>query len=109
MPRLCQHVGQALVAAVETGAWPNRTPSSRPKVDGNGQFRRNDIHGRDDRGTPRRLSWRALAPIIARNGGGAILDAVGAGAFEVLADDVSRAMQAGLSAGVPGLYPQFAR
>jgi NAD(P)-dependent dehydrogenase (short-subunit alcohol dehydrogenase family) len=37
------------------------------------------------------------------------VDAVAAGAFEVLADDVSRGVQAGLSAGVPGLYPQFAR
>ena len=37
------------------------------------------------------------------------VDAIAAGAFEVLADDVSRGVQAGLSAGVPGLYPQFAR
>jgi NAD(P)-dependent dehydrogenase (short-subunit alcohol dehydrogenase family) len=36
------------------------------------------------------------------------VDAVAAGAYEILADDVSRAVQAHLSAGVPGLYPQFA-
>lgn len=36
------------------------------------------------------------------------VDAIAAGAYEVLADDVSRAVQAGLSGGVPGLYPQFA-
>lgn len=37
------------------------------------------------------------------------VDAIAAGAYEVLADDTSRGVQAGLSAGVPGLYPQFAR
>jgi NAD(P)-dependent dehydrogenase (short-subunit alcohol dehydrogenase family) len=37
------------------------------------------------------------------------VDAIAAGEYEVLADDVSRAVQAGLSGGVPGLYPQFAR
>lgn len=36
------------------------------------------------------------------------IDAVAAGAHEVLADDVSRHVQAGLAAGVPGVYPQFA-
>lgn len=36
------------------------------------------------------------------------IDAVAAGAYEVLADDVSRHVQAGLAAGVPGVYPQFA-
>jgi len=36
------------------------------------------------------------------------VDAIAAGAYEVLADDVSRSVQAGLSGGVPGLYPQFA-
>jgi NAD(P)-dependent dehydrogenase (short-subunit alcohol dehydrogenase family) len=36
------------------------------------------------------------------------VDAIAAGAYEILADDVSRAVQARLSAGVPGLYPQFA-
>jgi NAD(P)-dependent dehydrogenase (short-subunit alcohol dehydrogenase family) len=36
------------------------------------------------------------------------IDAVAAGAYEVLADDVSRHVQAGLAGGVPGVYPQFA-
>lgn len=36
------------------------------------------------------------------------IDAVATGAYEVLADDVSRHVQAGLAAGVPGVYPQFA-
>lgn len=36
------------------------------------------------------------------------VDGVAAGAFEVLADDVSRGVQAGLSGGVPGVYPRFA-
>lgn len=36
------------------------------------------------------------------------LDGVAAGAFEVLADDVSRGVQAGLAAGVAGVYPQLA-
>jgi NAD(P)-dependent dehydrogenase (short-subunit alcohol dehydrogenase family) len=36
------------------------------------------------------------------------IDAVAASAHEVLADDVSRHVQAGLAAGVPGVYPQFA-
>jgi short-subunit dehydrogenase len=36
------------------------------------------------------------------------LDGVAAGAYEVLADDTSRAVQAGLSKGVGGIYPQFA-
>jgi NAD(P)-dependent dehydrogenase (short-subunit alcohol dehydrogenase family) len=36
------------------------------------------------------------------------VDAIAAGAYEVLADDVSRRVQAGLSGGVPGLYSQFA-
>lgn len=36
------------------------------------------------------------------------LDGVAAGAFEVLADDVSRTVQTGLSHGVAGLYPQLA-
>jgi NAD(P)-dependent dehydrogenase (short-subunit alcohol dehydrogenase family) len=37
------------------------------------------------------------------------VDAVAAGAFEVLADDVSRGVQAGLGGGVASLYPQLAR
>lgn len=37
------------------------------------------------------------------------LDAVASGAFEVLADDVSRAVQSGLAKGVAGVYPQLAR
>jgi len=36
------------------------------------------------------------------------VDAIAAGAYEVLADGVSRRVQAGLSGGVPGVYPQFA-
>ena len=36
------------------------------------------------------------------------VDAIAAGAYEVLADDVSRAVQAGLAKGVAGVYPQFA-
>jgi short-subunit dehydrogenase len=36
------------------------------------------------------------------------LDAVAAGAYEVLADDTSRAVQAGLAQGVLGIYPQLA-
>ena len=36
------------------------------------------------------------------------LDGVAAGAYEVLADDTSRGVQAGLSKGVGGIYPQFA-
>jgi NAD(P)-dependent dehydrogenase (short-subunit alcohol dehydrogenase family) len=39
---------------------------------------------------------------------GLAVDAIAAGAYEVLADDASRKVQAGLSAGVPGLYRQFA-
>lgn len=35
------------------------------------------------------------------------LDAVAAGEFEVLADDVSRGVQAGLARGVAGVYPQL--
>jgi NAD(P)-dependent dehydrogenase (short-subunit alcohol dehydrogenase family) len=38
----------------------------------------------------------------------AALDGVEAGAFEVLADDVSRQVKAGLSAGVAARYPQLA-
>ncbi|HYO01874.1 MAG TPA: SDR family oxidoreductase [Mycobacterium sp.] len=37
------------------------------------------------------------------------LDAVAEGAFEVLADDTSRGVQAGLAQGVSGLYPQLAK
>jgi NAD(P)-dependent dehydrogenase (short-subunit alcohol dehydrogenase family) len=37
------------------------------------------------------------------------VDAIAAGAFAVLADDVSRGVQAGLSGGVAALYPQLAR
>lgn len=37
------------------------------------------------------------------------LDGVAAGAFEVLADDLSRGVQAGLAKGVPGVYPQLVR
>jgi NAD(P)-dependent dehydrogenase (short-subunit alcohol dehydrogenase family) len=36
------------------------------------------------------------------------LDAVAAGAYEVLADDISRQVQAGLAVGVTALYPQLA-
>lgn len=36
------------------------------------------------------------------------LDGVASGAFEVLADDVSRMVQAGLAKGVAGVYPQLA-
>ena len=36
------------------------------------------------------------------------IDAVAAGAYEVLADDTSRGVLAGLSKGVAGIYPQFA-
>lgn len=36
------------------------------------------------------------------------VDAIAAGAYEVLADDTSRSVQAGLSKGVAGVYPQFA-
>ncbi|MDT5195490.1 MAG: hypothetical protein QOH20_2244 [Mycobacterium sp.] len=36
------------------------------------------------------------------------VDAIAAGAFEVLADDVSRGVQAGLAGGVAALYPQLA-
>lgn len=36
------------------------------------------------------------------------LDGIAAGVYEVLADDTSRVVQAGLSHGVAGLYPQFA-
>lgn len=37
------------------------------------------------------------------------VDGIAAGAYEVLADDISRHVAAGLSAGVTGLYPQLAR
>ena len=36
------------------------------------------------------------------------LDGIAAGAYEVLADDTSRGVQAGLAKGVAGVYPQFA-
>lgn len=36
------------------------------------------------------------------------VDAIAAGACEILADDASRGVQAGLSKGVAGVYPQFA-
>jgi NAD(P)-dependent dehydrogenase (short-subunit alcohol dehydrogenase family) len=36
------------------------------------------------------------------------VDAIAAGAYEVLADDTSRGVQAGLAKGVAGIYPQFA-
>ncbi|MDT5267770.1 MAG: hypothetical protein QOI90_4396 [Mycobacterium sp.] len=36
------------------------------------------------------------------------VDAIAAGAFEVLADDVSRGVQAGLAGGVAAVYPQLA-
>ena len=36
------------------------------------------------------------------------VDGIAAGAYEILADDASRQVQAGLSAGVSGLYPQLA-
>ena len=36
------------------------------------------------------------------------LDGVAAGVYEVLADDLSRGVQAGLAKGVGGIYPQFA-
>jgi NAD(P)-dependent dehydrogenase (short-subunit alcohol dehydrogenase family) len=38
---------------------------------------------------------------------GLAVDAIAAGAFEVLADDASRGVQAGLAHGVAGLYPQL--
>ena len=34
-------------------------------------------------------------------------DGLAAGAYEILADDISRQVQAGLAAGVPALYPQL--
>ncbi len=37
------------------------------------------------------------------------VDAVAAGAYEVLADDTSRGVQAGLAKGVAGIYPQIAK
>jgi NAD(P)-dependent dehydrogenase (short-subunit alcohol dehydrogenase family) len=37
------------------------------------------------------------------------VDGVAAGAYEVLADDTSRGVQAGLAKGVAGIYPQFAK
>jgi short-subunit dehydrogenase len=37
------------------------------------------------------------------------LDAIAAGEYEVLADAASRGVQAGLSHGVAGVYPQFAK
>ena len=37
------------------------------------------------------------------------VDAIAAGAYEVLADDLSRGVQAGLANGVAGVYPQFAK
>ena len=37
------------------------------------------------------------------------VDAIAAGAFEVLAADVSRGVQAGLAGGVAAVYPQLAR
>ena len=37
------------------------------------------------------------------------VDAIAAGAYEVLADDTSRGVQAGLAKGVAGVYPQFAK
>ncbi len=37
------------------------------------------------------------------------IDAVAAGAYEVLADDTSRGVQAGLAKGVAGIYPQLAK
>jgi NAD(P)-dependent dehydrogenase (short-subunit alcohol dehydrogenase family) len=36
------------------------------------------------------------------------IDGIAAGAYEVLADDTSRGVQAGLAKGVAGIYPQFA-
>jgi hypothetical protein len=36
------------------------------------------------------------------------LDELQAGSVEILADDISRQVRAGLSGGVTGLYPQFA-
>ncbi|MGH3643599.1 MAG: SDR family oxidoreductase [Mycobacterium sp.] len=36
------------------------------------------------------------------------IDGIAAGAYEVLADDTSRGVQAGLAKGVAGVYPQFA-
>jgi short-subunit dehydrogenase len=36
------------------------------------------------------------------------VDGIAAGAYEVLADDVSRGVQSGLAKGVAGIYPQFA-
>jgi NAD(P)-dependent dehydrogenase (short-subunit alcohol dehydrogenase family) len=38
---------------------------------------------------------------------GLAVDGIAAGAYEVLADDVSRHVQAGLAKGVAGVYPQF--
>jgi NAD(P)-dependent dehydrogenase (short-subunit alcohol dehydrogenase family) len=37
------------------------------------------------------------------------IDAIAAGAYEVIADDTSRRVLAGLSKGVAGIYPQFSR
>jgi NAD(P)-dependent dehydrogenase (short-subunit alcohol dehydrogenase family) len=39
---------------------------------------------------------------------GLAVDAIAAGAYEILADDLSRGVQAGLAKGVAGVYPQFA-
>jgi short-subunit dehydrogenase len=36
------------------------------------------------------------------------IDGIAAGAYEVLADDTSRGVQADLAKGVAGIYPQFA-
>ncbi|NUU25904.1 MAG: SDR family NAD(P)-dependent oxidoreductase [Streptomycetaceae bacterium] len=35
-------------------------------------------------------------------------DGIASGAYEIVADDISRQVQAGLAAGVPALYPQLA-
>jgi hypothetical protein len=37
------------------------------------------------------------------------LDGIADGAYEVLADDTSRGVQAALAKGVAGIYPQFAK
>jgi hypothetical protein len=36
------------------------------------------------------------------------IDGIASGTPEILADEVSRQVQAGLAGGVPALYPQFA-
>ena len=78
-----------------------RVALAEPRNRGDRPARRSDGHRH---GAPVSTDRSPIPPTSPRSA----LDGVAAGAYEVLADDTSRHVQAGLAKGVGALYPQLA-